>query len=292
MPNNILSEITGIDKSKLSDRMNRYFRNYGLGDFVSTGKNKRHIITELDSKGNKINTEIKSESHFTFYISKEMLSLMENLKIAIDILDYDKLKKDADITANLLKEISNKKSTTVHINQYINESITIETMINIEKDLLKQKGVYKKESNVILEDKDGNLTKTEIENKTNEFVPKENISKRINLENNELYEENVQEVNDTLEDEELSFDMFDNEEDIIDESLNDIPMIKKEVKKIVRKRNNKNKILESKDPEELYYALCNCTLTPECLSKEQKLIVGRAHPGCLKKDYSKILNRK
>ena len=172
MSNKVLSELTGIETKKLADRMKRYFKESGLGDFASTGSNRHNIFKTIDKDGNEQSCVIKKESHFTFYISVEMLNAMEEYNIATDVLDYDKLRKDAENSAKLLEQIRNTKTTSVFIQQYISESITIETLINVERDLLNKQGTYEKKSELIVEDKQGKVNKTVIEDTANEFTPK------------------------------------------------------------------------------------------------------------------------
>ena len=179
MSNKVLSEITGIPTNKLADKMKRYFRESGLGDFVSTGAKRHNIFKVIDKDGKEISCTIRKESHFTFYISTEMLNAMEEYNIATSVLDYNKLRKDAENSKKLLETIANIKTTTVCIHQYINESVTIETLINVERDLINKQGTYEKQSEVVVKDIEGNEKTTVIETVSESFIPKERPKKDL-----------------------------------------------------------------------------------------------------------------
>ena len=172
-PINELNEFLNLQSKHTSTRMTRYFKEYGIGDFVSTGKNRYKIFKLVDSEGNELDTEIKREAHYTFYFSKIFIEILREKNIGIDFLDYDKLIKEADNSAKLLEQIANTKTTSVHIQQYIAEHLTKDTYIEIEKDFLNKTGTYDKKVNVTVTDEQGSAKQTCIEESSNEFTPKE-----------------------------------------------------------------------------------------------------------------------
>lgn len=172
MPNTVLSEVIGCTTTNLASRMKTFFRQYGMGDFVSTGKSRYNIFKVVDANNNVIESRIKSEAHYTFYFSTEALNLMEAAGILTDVLDYDALRAQVPASQNLLTQIANKKTTSVHITQYVNEYVSIETRIEVEKDFLNKQGSFEKHSEVLVKDTNGVVNSTEIESVSDTFVPK------------------------------------------------------------------------------------------------------------------------
>lgn len=172
MPNTVLAEVIGCTTTNLASRMKTFFRQYGMGDFVSTGKSRYNIFKVVDANNNVLESTIKAEAHYTFYFSTEALNLMEAAGILTDVLDYDTLRAQVPASQKLLTEIANKKTTNVHITQYVNEYVSIETRIEVEKDFLNKQGSFEKHSEVLVKDTSGVVSSTEIESVSDTFIPK------------------------------------------------------------------------------------------------------------------------
>ena len=198
-PIDTLATVLKTDNRHVSDRMLRYFREYGIGDYASTGKKKYNIYKLVDSTGKELDVQIRPEAHYTFYFSKTFIEVLRKKCIGSDFLDYNALLKDIDESALLLEKINNTKTTSVHIHQYLTKSLSVDTYIEIEKDFLNETGTYSRLTNNIMTDDDGSITKLCVEDVSNNFKPK------VKVDVNE--EEIKEEVSDLLG------DFFDKEKD-------------------------------------------------------------------------------
>lgn len=192
-PIDTLAEILKTDNKHVSDRMTRYFKSYGIGDFASTGKKRYDIFKLVDSKGNELDSDIKTEAHYTFYFSEIFIELMKKRGIGNSFLDYDRLIEEAGNSAALVEKIKNTKTTSVHIHQYISKNLSVDTYIEIEKDFLNETGTYSRMVNNNVTEYDGSVTRLCIEDISNDFKPKK-PKEKVNE------EEIKEEVNDLLDD--------------------------------------------------------------------------------------------
>ena len=241
MPNTILAQVIGCTTSKLSSRMKTFFREYGMGDFVSTGKLRYNIFKVVDANGNELETKIKSEAHYTFYFSTEALNLMEAEGILTDVLDYNKLRAEVATSQNLLNQIANKKSTTVQITQYVNEYVSIETRIEVEKDFLNKQGSFEKHSTVVVTSDNGTVDSKEFESTSNTFVPKAEVKEESQSVEETVSNDSEAEVLPTSEVEEVN----------VEEPASTVEEPKAEVKDIDSNVNEKLLALLDEEDEEL-----------------------------------------
>ena len=181
MTNKVLSALTGCDTSDLSRRMNRFFKDYGIGDFISTGRSNYFVFKLVDQSGNIINESICPKANYTFYFSKEFIDLLEEKEILVNNLDYDKLRNQIPHSQQLLNSISRKSDTEIVIHQYINEYMTVEDRINIQRDLNENIGSYSKTKTISVTDISGKNNSVILEDKKNTFTPKNKTNVESNV---------------------------------------------------------------------------------------------------------------
>ena len=103
-----LCNILKCEQKRLSERL-IYFKSYGLGEFIYTGRKELEIKIENDNGDIKKITYPKFS--YTFYFNEKFLSILEEEKILEGKLNFQNLTQSISLSEKLLKAIENKEDT-------------------------------------------------------------------------------------------------------------------------------------------------------------------------------------
>lgn len=175
-PKSALTRLLNTDKSNTNRDLKTYGKGYGLIEYAYSNKYNITIVGE--------EKDIKRETHYFVYITKETLELMK-ATMEIEGIDWDALIAQIPECERICKELESKTETEIKVINYINDDYLVEKTISIIKNPSANEGHYSEKVNIV-NTKDN--TVVELDTKENEFTPASDVEEK------EVIEEAVEEV--------------------------------------------------------------------------------------------------